>query len=425
MLIESLWIENFRSIRKLELKGLGAFNVFYGENGAGKSNVLAALNVLFDAMAQMADQPRREVQNVIQRSDVRLPLDPAVGWTIGARLLGGAPVGGTTVPEWFEFEIQAVPYGRPNARITRAATPDADLLANLGTSVIDPVVLAQLARFASAFRLEPAVRALGMESQGTLPAELRGASRVAFLLRAGRLKQALVEAVTSPDLDVRAGLKRMQKVFEGDPLKRPAFDPIFDPGADSYELNEVRRAADGTHFAIPVDLAGLGIQQVYAVMAGIFLGGASIVAVEEPEAHLHPRTTGLQLRTLLKRAVDEGHIDQLFIATHSNLFDLDPTGYFYVRNDEKLGTVVERRTDFAQLDRDVFWEPGPARHALTDMLRYLPADAPVFKRPDGTSITAAEMLGLLQADDPAAIAFVDDVQSTAVHTVQRLAQRKK
>ena len=217
----------------------------------------------------------------------------------------------------------------------------------------------------------------------------------------------------------------MQKVFEGPPLHRPPFDPTFDPAAKRYELNEIRQPEGEYPYALPVDLAGLGIQQVYSVMSGIFLGAASIIAIEEPEAHLHPRTTGRQLRELLKRSVDEGHLDQLFIATHSNLFDLDETGYFLVKNDPDEGTTVERRTDFAELDREVFWEPGPARHALTDMLRYLPPDTAVFRDAAGGPISAVRMLELLQADDPAAVAFVDDVQATAVRSVQRLATRKK
>ena len=49
-----------------------------------------------------------------------------------------------------------------------------------------------------------------------------------------------------------------------------------------------------------------------------------------------------QLRELLKRSIEQGDIDQLFITTHSDIFDLDDTGYFLVRNDPEQGTVVER-----------------------------------------------------------------------------------
>lgn len=427
MLIESLWIENFRSIRKLRIDELGAFNVFYGENGAGKSNVLAAADMLLGVLGSWAAAPAPRLPSPFRESDFRFPPHLLREITIGARLVrtrAGRRAGGR-FPEWLEFEIGATEMDRPEVVVKRVVTHEGDMTTAEAFAHDDHEWwTTQLKWLSSSFRLLPAVRALGVESDTVPTPDLRGADRIAFLLGEGRLKQALVEAVTSPEIEVRAGLKRMQGIFQGPPLDRRPFDPIFDPAAHRYELNEIHEAADGEPYAVPVDLAGLGIQQIYTVMAGILLSGASMVAVEEPEAHLHPRTSGLQLRALLKRAVDDGHIDQLFIATHSNLFDLDPTGYFLVRNDPAEGTLVERHTEFAMLDRQVFWEPGPARHALQDMLRYLPADAPVFRRADGTPIGAGEMLTLLQADDPDAIAFVDDVQSTAVRTVQRIATRK-
>lgn len=107
------------------------------------------------------------------------------------------------------------------------------------------------------------------------------------------------------------------------------------------------------------DLAGLGVVQLYSILAKILFAGTSTVGVEEPEAHLHAPTSGLHLRKLLRRLVDEGHIEQLFIATHSNLFDLDPEGYFDVSLDETGATVV-KRCPIQEVDRH-FYEPGPVQ----------------------------------------------------------------
>ena len=49
MRIRAFWAEGFRSLESVHLPDLGAFNVFYGENGAGKSNILAAMELLVRA----------------------------------------------------------------------------------------------------------------------------------------------------------------------------------------------------------------------------------------------------------------------------------------------------------------------------------------------------------------------------------------
>jgi predicted ATP-binding protein involved in virulence len=46
MKIESIYIENFRGIKKLDLSGFSNLNVIAGVNGAGKSSVLVALKIL-------------------------------------------------------------------------------------------------------------------------------------------------------------------------------------------------------------------------------------------------------------------------------------------------------------------------------------------------------------------------------------------
>lgn len=411
MRITSLWIENFRSIRSLRLENLSNFNVFYGENGAGKSNILAAIDLLFKAMAVWMEDTKEVTNDKIgfSDSDFTFPeqnMDIRIGVTLIDRVDKAVQVE-TIVTSPFEF--MSISFLINGNTIDKPQGSNRYIY-NLSNAY---------------FRLLPAIRSLGTEVDTAPDSALYGADRIAWLLGAGRLKQALVEAVTSPQLNVRVGLKRMQKLFSGPPLHRAPFDPIHDPHRHRYELNEIHETAQGEPYAIPVDFAGLGIQQVYHVMAGIFLGAASVIAVEEPEAHLHPRTSGMYLRELLKRVVAEGHIEQLFIATHSNLFDLDATGYYFVKHDSEKGTCVERRSDFAQLERDVFWEPGPAHYALQDMLKYLPPETIVLRRDDGTAISATQMLGLLQEDHPDAVAFVNDVHATAVRTVQRLANREK
>ncbi|WP_217539134.1 AAA family ATPase, partial [Stenotrophomonas sp. GbtcB23] len=53
-MIREIQIENFKSIRKMKLE-LGRVNVFIGENGSGKSNVLEAIALAGAATANKLD----------------------------------------------------------------------------------------------------------------------------------------------------------------------------------------------------------------------------------------------------------------------------------------------------------------------------------------------------------------------------------
>lgn len=67
-MITRLTIENFKSIEKLELE-LGRINVFIGENGAGKSNILEAL--VFGSWVPTLRHP----DEFLLRSNIRIPAD--------------------------------------------------------------------------------------------------------------------------------------------------------------------------------------------------------------------------------------------------------------------------------------------------------------------------------------------------------------
>ena len=213
--------------------------------------------------------------------------------------------------------------------------------------------------------------------------------------------------------------------WTGEPLHRPPFVPVLDPQTRHYALHEELVDSDGTVHSLPLELRGLGLQQLYLLLGHILLGASFAVGLEEPEAHLHAPTSGRDLRTLLQRVVKEGMVQQLFIATHSNLFDLDETGWFDVSL-ENGATRVARRTDLAAIDRDHLYEPGPARHGLQDMLRYLPPETIVFRRAaDGSGITATEMLDMLQRDTAEAVDFLRDVHGAAIRAVQIRASKPR
>jgi energy-coupling factor transporter ATP-binding protein EcfA2 len=451
MKITELSIENFRSIQQVKLTDLGNFVVFYGPNGAGKSNVLEALRLLvrgleaadagsfsveredFNYSSGMAPiQVAAVVDGLKPRrvGDYRLPTQVRLAITVrrdGRFLLNVSAFSTPNYVYWWsgksgdmyteqERQVQQRYWER-----IREIFPTPNELQALRSEVGE--MLHDLA--AHLWQIVPAVRTLHTEKAADDP---RRSIPIPELLQKGFLKRAVIQAQMTPDRVIRRRLAQLHQLMEGEPLRRPPFEAIHDPATDQYDLQEVQNDQ-----AIRLQFAGLGIQQLYCILAYILLMGTDVVGIEEPEAHLYARGAGLELRQLLRRAVSEGMVQQLFVATHSNLFDLDPTCYWEVSRDPKQGTRVERRTNLADIDRVHLYEPGPTRHILLDVLRSMSQQEVVFVGVDGKEYSAQEMIDLL-IDEPARPPgrstsvvedYLQDVHWSAVRAVQALAHRRR
>jgi predicted ATPase len=467
--IEWFKAKGFRSLRDVEIDWFGPFNVFYGKNGAGKSNLLAAMRVFFALLAQRTGpgrsfekpgEPEGVEAGVIQLRD-RCQLERSPEMVLGATLrwmeaprmrppkeLKTQTVTAEITYDWdrkmvrisrLEFEFMDLLTMQVVARLAdkgapwiQARTREAELRGvsfdatesflkdHLGLPVTELAnyrwhlrdFLHEVAQ--SAFVLIDADRAPRSEQVGRGGTSTRN---VAELLSDGKLKEALLRASRHTDAGIRKRYKQLGALLEGPPFHRPPFEMTEDPESGRVEL--VETVSDPLHEArdIPLDLVGLGLAQVYYILARALLGNTRAAAIEEPEAHLHAPSTGMQLRQVLERLVNEGYLDQLFIATHSNLFDLDRDGYFDVSFDRERGTQVTRK-GLDSIDKDHLYEPGPAKHILQRLLRRMDENTVLFRKPDGAPVTIREMLDMLQRDDPLAKEFLDDVHGAAIHAVR-------
>lgn len=464
MRITRFWVEGFRSIDTLVLDDLPSVCVLYGENGSGKSNVLLALRRLTE-LVRMVTAP----ENLLAATTV--PTDLPVGGLITAddfcrlrdekRIVLGlcAAVGseppGRKVMLHPGFEVRTVEievcveatfsnYGTASIRALKlndldlmtvlgkdgVASPLAEKLEPLKPQAARERVVALLHEMVGThgFRLIPADRHVGHERrtdhQGRAVDPLAAPEQVLTLLNAGKIKQALVTAYTTSDRGMRGRLERMRTLLSGPPFNRLRFDPVVDAKTGEYRIHETLALPDGTEVDLPLEQTGTGVQQVYLLLAYIMLSGAHAVGLEEPEAHLHARTSGRDLRTLLLRMVDERDLQQIFVTTHSNLFDLNPECWFEVTL-EGGRTQVRRSTDLMEIDEKHLYEPGPAKHGLHDYLRTMPPNDTVAWRPEGEPISAREMISLLQADDPLAVEFLKDIHGAAISLVRLRNRRPK
>jgi energy-coupling factor transporter ATP-binding protein EcfA2 len=451
MKITRLSIENFRSIQKVEMPELGDFVVFYGPNGAGKSNVLEALKLLVRCL-----EAAQEGRIVVEREDFNFSSGSAPIRVV-ASVDGLKPrsVGGYSFPRQVRLAIAVWRDGRflldvvgpsllnfafwltgkwedlmgegeHRAQMVYAGKFQETISSPDGRRAAFVAVQEMLTDLAAhLWQIVPAIRTLHTEKAEDDP---RRSVPIPELLHKSLLKRAIIQAQMTPDRVIRRRLAQLHQLLEGAPLFRPPFEAIHDPSTDQYDLQEVQNDQ-----AIRLQFAGLGIQQLYCILAYILLMGTDVVGIEEPEAHLYARGAGLELRQLLRRAVGEGMVQQIFVATHSNLFDLDPTGYWEVSRDPQQGTRVERRTDLADIDRRHLYEPGPTRHILLDVLHSMSQQEVVFVGVDGKEYSAKEMIDLL-IDEPARPPgsatsvvedYLQDVHWSAVRAVQALAHRRK
>lgn len=461
MKITKLWARGYRSLREVELDPVGDFNVFYGPNGSGKSNVIRAVATLLRAVevwsayqrpgeARLAsalvraavlhpDDRHRSVAPVTTRtilgieaeaSDAPIELALAIGRTLHRRIRleltvdwsGIAPFAATIAADfdgvpWEEAEVRA-----------KAVEPGASARLTLNRIASQTLWAVGADRILRDERLSldvvsPAADADASVGDADVAVAPAAPSPIATALREGRLQTAIFHAKNDWDRENRARFEHLREML-AKALDLPRMDVGRDPSTGLIELRQPL-GVDPEHQDISLRSAGLGVEQLVAIVASIVFARSTIVAVEEPEAHLHAPTTGRRLRTLLRDLVEPPVgsprlVHQLFIATHSNLFDLDRSGYWDVQlvNGE---TRIERK-ELHELYAHHLYEPGPARLLLMRALEQFGEEV-VFHTKDGQRIGTQEMMRRLDDDDPVAMEFVRDMHAAALAALRVRARR--
>lgn len=369
----------FRSIRHLPPLELGTINVLYGKNGAGKSNFLAAIDRFWSlfrslVLRRAGSGPAAIDASLIRENDFsrgsremyfraqvelgegELVHDGCTTTTFGCTIrVTGGPDGVQAEVETLRADVRDVAGSVSTLtvwpEVTQVEGADGRRRADsAGTTAEQREAWRSAAAtlLESSWLLLPEIRGVPRARSAVPPGQDRSpAARLSQLALNGCLEEALFLAKNSPDLSLEERVEALRRALQDPPFERPEFRVALD--GERLILQEILDVG-GKRTTVPLDLAGLGVRQIYAILGGILLSGARMVAVEEPEAHLHEPSTGLQLRQALLGLLS-GTLSQLFIATHSTLFDLDPTGYLDVRLDPTLGTVIERRTDLVNVDR--------------------------------------------------------------------------
>lgn len=365
--IERLEIAAVQSIESVVLDDVGALNLLVGRNGSGKSSVLRALSMTLGG--NVNDRPNwvRDGQSEAQ-VNVTVGVsreDVAPHWqTITAQVPGRNPPQSVRVglPPWNEVvsalgTVTALLY---EWRVPRSNNNSANTLVGVkvgqfpwpewtfnnawdlpGTNVnlpagqYQPLFLSMWNTFFPANRWTyiPPFR----EVQRIEPADLGNASTA----RGERLANTLVRLRESRNADERALFEQIRSTFR---------DVV---GMDIYattvgsNLQLVVSDGDSGH-RLPLVDSGSGLENFAGYVIHILDNRSTIIGLEEPESHLHPKAQRDMWRWILKWA-KSGH--QLFVATHSALPDevlADEDVRLYVvdrSNPSRTTTIVRKSTE--------------------------------------------------------------------------------
>lgn len=417
MKVRKFWAKGYRSLRDVTLDGLGEFNVFYGPNGSGKSNLLDAIQTFFCVMPLAVDASYGgddrlsflEAGRLAERQGW-IDLDDYDKRADEAKIVLGAALDLEVGRVELELNLWRLRSGQ-RLRISRLLVDGQP--PGLPFSV--PELHALLGNI-----VPQAFTHLGITRTLSVNAPRDAASpHVVGTIPDGDVVRELFEAKNSNDPALRQRFDELRE-FMAKTLQREECNVYLDTKSGRLELRERLPAPNPFGRDIPVDNAGHGVVQMYAIVAPILLAQGRLVAIEEPEAHLHAPTLGRQLRVILHDMVTSGRVDQLFIATHSNLFDLDLTGYWDVSLRD--GATCVQRKPLDEVDRLHLFEPGPAKHQLQELLR-LHGDEVVFRTSEGRELRAQEMLAALQNDEDVAKAFLESLHGAAMQVTGLRAKR--
>lgn len=423
MRVTKFWARGYRSLKDVLLPDLGPFVILYGPNGSGKSNLIDALQTFFRLMPLAVDtafgddDARRSVWDAGREASNWIRADEFFGREATHEIVLGAvlshPDVGRSEPR-IEVEIT---FWRPreeqfNLKISRLVIDGEPQ----GLPFFDESVRDLLQLFVpKAFTHLGVTRTLSTRGSDDAPP-----ARIGGTILDSEIVNELFLAKNSHARDVRERFFRVQRFIEATIGHKI---DVYVNEDKQLELRELLPDPNPLGVEIRAEHAGHGLIQMYAILASILLAEGWLVALEEPEAHLHAPTTGRKLRSILyDMVVEDGLIGQLFIATHSNLFDLDETGYWDVALEN--GESIVRRKPLDEIDRAHLYEPGPAKHQLQEVLR-LYGDDIVFHTAAGRSLTASQMLDSLQKDDDVAQAFLESMHGAALQATGLRAMRER
>jgi len=337
MRVTKVEIENFRSIKHLVLECDQPFVVLEGENDAGKSNIVDAIDVTLRHAAVTAwNKLPSQVQSALPVAD-RLP----TGFRMQSLLLREpGKVLPTTARIALEVRLSqrdALPERTICVQATFTATGPDRVTGEGSLPGVEVDTTTTAGRWSAddvaslAVGMGRAVQHLGTQRHPrSEPVANRPDDRIPAWTH-DNFKNILFAVKNSPR-------RELQQRFDG--LRRELSDP-------GLHVGEVFAGIDGSHVFVKTRCGGVdlemddrssGVQQILFLVGLGFCHEGTILVIEEPELNL---SAGLQkkLWSKLRGLVGPGGLDQIFVTSHSEFFERQAERVHVRRGDDGWTTA--------------------------------------------------------------------------------------
>jgi len=364
MIIDSVQIRGFRSLSNVSIGKFGPINVFYGENNAGKSNILAALEILFkverpqERESAVAGFLHGELSNFVDNFTLGSAGKPATQIVITARLSLSVS-DSVRLPVFTEFiKTQKIwkrhPLHRIKLEVSIKPTEKGKATKTLENATVNNVPLYD--------SMAPSSAAFFPSLASSVPVQQRQSASEEFIsslvnsfsvIRAERFlhdellfgepmaqissehfKNWILNLSRSRGEDYQK-LQRIRDWFNNERFRYGDIRPIV-------EIDRVGLVVkDAAGRELIVDRLGNGVQQILLLIANLVDSKARMIGIEEVETNLSPALQNRMLWIFKEMVADpERSIDQLFLTSHSEHLSTRNDVVLYAAEIGAAGTAV-------------------------------------------------------------------------------------
>jgi len=355
MRLRALFIQDIKCFEGVTIENLSDINLFIGKNNSGKSTIIEALNLAYDALINAKVNLPKEFARIgvtDRNPEIRLTFSPD---SIEAKKLINSFLDKIELrrgniedlelalreilTKYLKIQVVII-FSKSNEYMSHATwgKPSIDELppniremtAILKMKGPAPFETKSISVICKEY-LYPEIKKLAQPTFEKIPdiREIESSERKDFNLSTGKgLVEHLFNLKNLQDRKKRKFVSDLQKDFQDITDEKFSFDLYQDTDAP-----EIKRMIVSTGLKKDEELniknLGMGSRELLILLNAISYFKESNIGIEEPEIHFHPEYQKRFLSYLKKHANHYGN--QFFIATHSHiLFNENKTGASYV-----------------------------------------------------------------------------------------------